>query len=62
MDNGTTVDNNEYIDDWRKDGDLGSFDVRNPNGTPTSENPVPEPSSFALLGGSIILAGLLRRR
>jgi hypothetical protein len=53
---------NEYIDDWNKFGSLGSFDIGNDGGTGTSENPVPEPSTYALLGGSLIALGFLRRR
>ncbi len=62
IDSGTGIGGSEYIDDWKKAGSLGSFDIANGGGTGTAEEPVPEPSTFALLGGSLIALGLLRRR
>ncbi len=62
IDAGTRIGGSEYIDDWKKAGSLGSFDIANGGGTGVSEEGVPEPSTFALLGGSLVALGLLRRR
>ncbi len=47
---------------WTKEGDLGSFTIYRDGLIPGNENNVPEPATYALLGGSLIGLALLKRR
>jgi len=64
IDNGTNVSGNEYIDDWNKEGSLGSFNITNSGDIlrPALETSLPEPSTFALIGGALLLLPALRKR
>ena len=64
IDSGSGKAANEYIDDWRKEGDLGSFPITNSGDIlrPALETSLPEPSTFALIGGALLLLPALRKR